>query len=113
MPLPLVKMACCCSLVGQQCQDSAVEVGCSAVRLVQGAVDSAEVFLVGAAAGDGLFPVVSGVGGGRGGYRRRGWRCWFVGGLRFDAVDGAGPVVLPRARWDTECGDSGRGVIDR
>jgi len=49
----------CCSLVGQQCQDSAVEVGCSAVRLVQGAVDSADMVLVGAAPGDGLFPVVS------------------------------------------------------
>jgi len=45
--------------VGEQRQDSAVEVGGFAVGLVQGAVDSAEVCLVGAAPGDGPFPVAN------------------------------------------------------
>jgi hypothetical protein len=48
--------------VGEQYQDSAVELGCLAVGLLQGAADSAEMGLVGAAPGNGLFPVASAVG---------------------------------------------------
>ena len=80
----------CCLCVGEQRQDSAVEVGGLPVRLVQGAVDSAEMCLVGAAPCDGLFPVTDRVGGWRWRDRCRG-RRWlrFVGGLRVDAVDRA------------------------
>jgi len=90
--LQFIKMTSCSSLVGEQCQDSAVEFGGFAVRLVQGAVDSAEVCLVGAAAFDGLFPVANRVRRWRWRDRRRGRRWWlrFVGGLRVDAVDRAG-----------------------
>jgi hypothetical protein len=94
--LQFIKMASCCSRVGEQRQDSAVKVGCSAVRLVQGAVDSAEVCLVGAASCDGLFPVDNRVGGGRWRDRRRGRRrlLRFVGGLRVDAVHRACELAI-------------------
>ncbi len=70
----MIKMAGCCSLVGEQRKDSAVEVGCSAVGFVQGSVDSAEMVLVGAAPCDGLFPVASRVRPWRWRDRRRGRR---------------------------------------
>ncbi len=91
------RWARCCQCVGEQRQDSAVEVGCSAIRLVQGAVDSAEMVLVGAAPGDGLFPVAGRVGGWRWRDRCRVGCCssGVCGSTRWTAP---GPVVLPRAR---------------
>ena len=93
----------CRLCAGEQRQDSAVEVGGLAVHLVQGAVGTAEMVLVGAAPCDGLFPVDGRVVGGR-------WRDWrrgrrrlrFVGGLRVDAVDCELAIYLAgslHAKW--------------
>jgi len=100
---------------GEQCQDSAVEVAGLPVRLVQGAVDPAEVVPVGVAPCGGLFPVADGVRAAGGATRCAGGSgdCGSSGVCASTRCVTPGPSVLPRVRWDNECGDSGRGSIAR